>query len=79
MYTAQQCLEAVSLEKELPPIIDTGPYRAVNSAIIEHVNKGWLCLNATRYTYVTRDVVDYYRSLGYRVDKDGIIYWMYYS
>lgn len=77
MYTAQECIEAVKLEQELPPIVDVSPYKAINTAIIEHVNSGWLCLNAARYGYVTRDVIDYYRSLGFRVDKDSIIYWIY--
>lgn len=77
MYTAQELIEAVRNNKEVAPIMDNSPYRNVNSAIIANANKGWLCLNASRYIYVTRDVVDYYRSLGYRIDKDGIIYWIY--
>ena len=77
MYTAKEALEAVRTEQELEPILDNSIYRKVNDAIIEHVNSGWLCLNAARYIYITRDAMDYYRSLGYRMDRDGIIYWIY--
>lgn len=77
MYTAQELIKAVRENKTVDPITDNSPYSSVNSAMIAHANKGWLCLNASRYIYVTRDVVDYYRSLGYRIDKDGIIYWIY--
>lgn len=77
MYTAQELIKAVRENKTVAPIVDNSPYGSVNSAMITHANKGWLCLNASRYIYVTRDVVDYYRSLGYRIDKDGIIYWIY--
>lgn len=77
MYQAKELLEAVRLEKKLDIIKDGSPYQIVNSAMIEHANSGWLCLNASRYTYITRDVIDYYRSLGYRIDRDGVIYWIY--
>jgi len=77
MYTASECLKTVRTEGKLTPIVDASPYKIINLAIIEQVNKGWLCLNASRYAYITRDIIDYYRSLGYRIDKDGIIYWIY--
>ena len=77
MYTAKELLNAVRSEKDLPIINDGSPYQAVNTAMIEHANSGWLCLNASRYIYITRDVIDYYRSLGYHTDHDGIIYWIY--
>lgn len=79
MYTAAQCLEAVRLEQKLIQIPDHSVYQSVNTAIIEHVNNGWLCVNASRYAYITRDLINYYRSLGFRADKDGIIYWIYES
>lgn len=78
MYTAAECLKAVRSETKLEPLTDLSQYKSVNSAIIEKVNSGWLCLNASRYSYITSDLVSYYESLGFRVDhKDGIIYWIY--
>lgn len=77
MYQAKELLEAVRLAKKVDKINDGSPYQVVNTAMIEHANSGWLCLNAARYTYITRDMINYYRALGYRVDREGVIYWIY--
>lgn len=79
MYTAQEMLDAVALQKSLEIPVNSGAYYAINRAMVEHANSGWLCLNASRYAYITKDLMEYYRGLGYRVDRDGIIYWMYHQ
>lgn len=77
MYSPQELFNAVRDRVELKPPLNVGPYPEVDMAIVLNANHGWLCLNAGLRTTVDRNLISYYRERGFRVDRDGIIYWLY--
>lgn len=80
MYTANEALEIVR-NRQVPDYSKVGSkYPAIDTCILDHINRGWLCANIRQIAGCELFGIRHYlEDLGYQMDRDGIVYWMFKS
>lgn len=80
MYTAEQALKAVKNKETLQYDAGDTLLESICYDMVRHINNGWLCFNLKKYNLKPSDmysVAKFFLPLGYKLDKNGILYWMY--
>lgn len=81
MITAQEALSAVRTETKLDGSVikETGILGNICKAIINNINRGWLCVSIDSYRSNSKEfskAIEDLKELNYSFDKHYMCYWM---